>query len=156
MKVSATLGYNPIAWNQPQGANLYSTGASGLIPVRPAHPVNPVESVDKIGEGVIVSIRNPERPTDRSVNDLDWTAKQDNPEKSFKQVAQEQVQEKEPLFKQIVGFVQSIWRPSLVAVEAQEQASKTELFQRNAEVIPRDQPLVYEDPRVKRSGGVFF
>ena len=36
------LDRNPIEWANPQGANLYSTGASGPAAVRPVHAVNAV------------------------------------------------------------------------------------------------------------------
>ncbi len=45
------LDRQPIEWANPQGANLYSTGASGPAAVRPPHAVNAVESTDKLGEG---------------------------------------------------------------------------------------------------------
>jgi len=45
---------------RPQGADLYSTGASGAVPVRPINPANPVESMDRLGEGAIV--KAPDKP----------------------------------------------------------------------------------------------
>ena len=41
---------SPAQW-RPQGADLYSTGASGAVPVRPVNAANPVESTDRLGEG---------------------------------------------------------------------------------------------------------
>jgi len=61
----------PIQWTNTQGANLYSTGASGPAAVRPVHAVNAVESADKLGEGVTVTIKSPEKPSDKSLNDRD-------------------------------------------------------------------------------------
>ncbi|MDF1485933.1 hypothetical protein PY257_12200 [Ramlibacter sp. H39-3-26] len=39
---------------RPQGADLYSTGASGAVPVRPVNAANSVESTDRNGEGVVL------------------------------------------------------------------------------------------------------
>ena len=61
---------NPIQWTNTQGANLYSTGASGPAAIRPVHAVNAVESTDQLGEGVTVTIKNPERPTDKKTGSL--------------------------------------------------------------------------------------
>ena len=85
------LDRQPIEWANPQGANLYSTGASGPAAVRPPHAVNAVESTDKLGEGVTVSIKTPEKPTDASAQDLDWTAKPEELEtkKSLKENQEE-------------------------------------------------------------------
>ena len=46
---------------RPQGADLYSTGASGAPAVRPINAPNPVESMDRLGEGAIV--REPDKPS---------------------------------------------------------------------------------------------
>ncbi len=145
------LENNPIQWTQPQGANLYSTGASGPAAVRPVHAVNAIESTDKLGEGVTVTIKNPERPTDRSANDLDWTAKKDEVEKSLKEIQEEQ--NKEPISKQLIEFIQSMWRASAVAVDALEETNKVDQHERQM-VQVRTEPLTYEEPKVKRTGGL--
>lgn len=146
---------NPIEWanTNMQGANLYSTGASGPAPVRPVHAVNAVESTDKLGEGVTVSIKNPEKPTDRSLDDLDWTAKPEELEtkKSLKEIQDEQ--NKEPISKQLIEFIQSMWRASAMAVDALEESQKVDQQQRNM-VQVRTEPLTYEEPRVKRTRGL--
>lgn len=147
------LDRHPIEWANPQGANLYSTGASGPSAVRPVHAVNATESTDKLGEGVTVTIKNPERPTDRSAQDLDWTAKPELAEekKSLKDIQEEQ--NKEPLSKQLIEFIQSMWRASALAVDALEEAQKVDQQQRNM-VQVRTEPLTYQDPKVKRTGGL--
>ena len=147
------LDRQPIEWANPQGANLYSTGASGPAAVRPPHAVNAVESTDKLGEGVTVSIKTPEKPTDASAQDLDWTAKPEELEtkKSLKEIQEEQ--NKEPLSKQLIEFIQSMSRASAMAVEAAEQAQKTDQQERNMLQV-RTQPLTYEEPKVKRTGGL--
>ena len=139
---------NPIQWTNTQGANLYSTGASGPAAVRPVHAANPVESTDKLGEGVTVTIKSPERPTDKSLNDRDWT------EVQAKQV-KEEVQEppKEPIYKQLIEHIQSMWRASAMAVEAAQEVQKTDQQERNLLQV-RTQPLTYDEPKVKRTGGL--
>ena len=147
------LDRNPIEWANPQGANLYSTGASGPAAVRPVHAVNAVESVDKLGEGVTVSIKNPERPTDRSVQDEAGTDKPEaqDAKKSLKDIQDEQ--NKEPLSKQLIEFIQSMWRASAMAVDALEEAKKVDQQQRNM-AQTQTEPLTYQDPKVKRTGGL--
>ncbi|MBV2163353.1 MAG: hypothetical protein KUL80_03660 [Comamonas sp.] len=145
------LDRNPIEWANTQGANLYSTGASGPAAVRPIHAVNAVESVDKLGEGVTVSIKNPDKPTDKSEQDLDWTTKKELQEKSLKEIEEEK--NKEPLSKQLIEFIQSMWRASAMAVEAAEQAQKADQQERNMLQV-RTEPLTYEEPKVKRTGGL--
>lgn len=141
----------PIQWTGTQGANLYSTGASGPAAVRPVHPVNATESTDKLGEGVTVTIKSAEKPTDDSVQDLDWTARYDRQETSLK--AEKEDENKEPLHKQLVDFIQSMWRASALAVEAAEEASRIDQHERNSMLV-RNSPLTYNEPRVKRTGGL--
>ena len=142
---------NPIQWTNTQGANLYSTGASGAVPVRPVHAVNAVESADKMGEGVTVTIKSPERPTDTSNQDLDWTARTQEAEKSLKE-KQDELQ-KEPISKQLIEYIQSMWRASAMAVEAAEEAQKVDQKDRNLMQV-RTEPVTYAEPKVKRTGGL--
>ena len=139
---------NPIQWANTQGANLYSTGASGPAAVRPVHAVNPVESTDQQGAGVTVTIKNPEKPTDKSQQDRDWT------EVQAKQVKEEEkTPPKEPIYKQLIEHIQSMWRASAMAVEAAQEAQKTDQQERNMLQV-RTEPLTYEEPKVKRTGGL--
>ena len=139
---------NPIQWANTQGANLYSTGASGPAAVRPVHAVNPVESTDQLGEGVTVTIKNPEKPTDKSQQDRDWT------EVQAKQVKEEEkTPPKKPIYKQLIEHIQSMWRASAMAVEAAQEAQKTDQQERNMLQV-RTEPLTYEEPKVKRTGGL--
>ena len=46
-----------------------------------------------------------------------------------------------------------MWRASAMAVEAAEQAQKTDQQERNMLQV-RTQPLTYEEPKVKRTGGL--
>ena len=142
----------PIQWNT-QGANLYSTGASGPAPIRPVHQVNNVESTDKIGEGA--QNRGPERPTDKDDRNLDWTQRVEQQPEAQK--AQEEEQQKEPISKMLIEHVQSLWRASAMAVEksleSQQEEQVTEVHQKVQAPRLASERLTYEDMAVKRTGG---
>ena len=127
-----------------QGADLYSTGASGAAPVRPVNAVNASESVDKIGEGR--TVREPEKPSVADSENRDWTLAEEVKQK-------EEVEEppKEPISKQLIEFIQSMWRASAQAVEQAQETSKSEDLLQNKQTA-RNEPLTYSEPRVKRSG----
>ena len=129
-----------------QGADLFSTGASGAVSVRPVHAPNPVESMDRLGEGAIV--KTPDKPSAPETPNRAWTAVK----------KQEVVQEpedppKEPLYKMLIEFVQSMWRASGSAVELAQEINKTTLAERMAQQVKNDQSLTYSDPKIKRTGG---
>lgn len=127
-----------------QGADLYSTGASGAAPVRPVNAVNATESVDKIGEGR--SVREPEKPSAPDTENRDWTLAEEVKQK-------EEVEEppKEPISKQLIEFIQSMWRASAQAVEQAQETSKSEDLLQSKQTA-RNEPLTYSEPRIKRSG----
>ena len=127
-----------------QGADLYSTGASGAAPVRPVNAVNATESVDKIGEGR--TVREPEKPSAPDTENRDWTLAEEVKQK-------EEVEEppKEPISKQLIEFIQSMWLASAQAVEQAQETSKSEDLLQNKQTA-RNEPLTYSEPRVKRSG----
>jgi hypothetical protein len=132
------------AW-RPQGADLYSTGASGAPPVRPVNPANPVESMDRLGEGAIV--REPDKPSAPEAPNRDWTM-----------VKEEKIKEppelpKEPIYKQLLEFLQSMWRASGSAVEVAQDVNRLTLQERMAQQV-RDEPLTYSDPKIKRTNGL--
>ena len=128
-----------------QGADLYSTGASGAAPVRPVNAVNAPESVDKIGEGR--TVREPEKPSAPDTENRDWTLAEEVKQK-------EEVEEppKEPISKQLIEFIQSMWRASAQAVEQAQEVSKSEDVLQNKQSA-RNEPLTYSEPRIKRTGG---
>lgn len=138
---------SPPQW-RPQGADLYSTGASGAVPVRPVHAANPVESMDRLGEGAIV--REPTKPSAPDEAHRDWTLAE------AKKEAPKEVEEppKEPIYKQLLEFIQSMWRASGSAVELAQDVHKTALQERLAQQVQDRQPLTYSDPKVKRTGGL--
>ena len=127
-----------------QGADLYSTGASGAAPVRPVNAVNATESVDKIGEGR--TVREPEKPSAPDTENRDWTLAEEVKQK-------EEVEEppKEPISKQLIEFIQSMWRASAQAVEQAQETSKSEDLLQSKQKA-RNEPLTYSEPRIKRSG----
>lgn len=139
---------SPAQW-RPQGADLYSTGASGAVPVRPVNVANPVESADRLGEGVVV--REPTKPTAPDKENRDWTLpieKKDKPEEAEKPPPDP------PLYKLMLNFLQSMWRASGNAVDVVQDVNKTTLQERLAQQAKDDlQSPTYSDPKVKRTGG---
>ena len=131
---------------RPAGADLYSTGASGAPPVRPINAPNPVESMDRLGEGAIV--REPDKPSNVDTATRDWT-------ETKKQDTVEEPPEppKEPISKQLLEFIQSMWRASGSAVEAAQEVNKMTLQERMAQQV-KNEPITYSDPKVKRTGGL--
>ncbi|MFN3376708.1 MAG: hypothetical protein ACK40S_09185 [Burkholderiaceae bacterium] len=133
------------AW-RPQGADLYSTGASGAPPVRPVNLANPVESIDRLGEGVVV--REPDKPSAPESPNRDWT------EVKKKETTEEPPEPpKEPIYKQLLEFIQSMWRASGTAVDMAQEVNKTALQERMANQV-RNESLTYSDPKIKRTSGL--
>ncbi|ODS70905.1 MAG: hypothetical protein ABS38_01910 [Acidovorax sp. SCN 68-22] len=131
---------------RPQGADLYSTGASGAVPVRPPHAPNPVESMDRLGAGAIV--KTPEKPSDPDQANRDWTEVAEK-----KEIEKPPEPPKEPLYKQMIEFIQSMWRASGSAIELAQDVNKTTLAERIAQQA-NNEPLTYSDPKVKRTSGL--
>ena len=132
---------------RPQGADLYSTGASGAVPVRPINAANPVESMDRLGEGAIV--KAPDKPSAPEAPNRDWT------EVKKKDTAEEPPEPpKEPIYKQLLEFLQSMWRASGSDIERAQDINKTTLQERLAQQVKNDEPLTYSDPKIKRTGGL--
>lgn len=131
---------------RPQGADLYSTGASGAPPVRPINPPNPVESMDRLGEGAV--IREPDKPSAPELVNRDWT------EVKKKDTVEEPPEPpKEPIYKQLLELIQSMWRASGSAVEVAQDINRMTLQERMALQV-KNEPLTYSDPKVKRTGGL--
>lgn len=137
---------SPAQW-RTTGADLYSTGASGAVAVRPVNAANPVESTDRLGEGA--SLREPTKPSAPDENNRDWTLAE------AKKEAPKEPEEppKEPIYKQLIEHIQSMWRASAMAVEAAQEAQKTDQQERNMLQV-RTEPLTYAEPKVKRTGGL--
>ena len=132
---------------RPQGADLYSTGASGAVPVRPINAANPVESMDRLGEGAVV--KTPDKPSAPDAPNRDWT------EVKKKETVEEPPEPpKEPIYKQLLEFLQSMWRASGSAIELAQDVNKTTLQERMAQQARNDEPLTYSDRKVKCTGGL--
>lgn len=133
------------AW-RPQSADLYSTGASGTVPVRPINPVNPVESTDRLGEGAIV--REPDKPSAPDQSNRDWTMVEEK-----KQVEEVEEPPKEPIYKMLLEHIQSLWLASARVVDQAQQINQTDEAERN-KLIVKEEPLTYSEPKTKRTGGL--
>ena len=132
---------------RPQGADLYSTGASGAVPVRPINAANPVESMDRLSEGAIV--KTPEKPSDPDQSNRDWTEMSEKKElKALPEPPKEP-----PLYKQMIEFIQSMWRASGSAIEMAQDVNKTTLAERLAQQA-KNEPLTYSDPTIKITSGL--
>lgn len=125
---------------------MYSTGASGAVPVRPINAANPVESTDRLGEGA--TVREPDKPSAPDTSNRDWTT-----EVKKQEVEETEEPPKEPIYKQLLEFIQSMWRASGSAIDMAQEINKTTLTERMAQQV-RDEPLTYSDPKVKRTGGL--
>ena len=114
--------------------------------MRPINAPNPVESMDRLGEGAIV--REPDKPSAPEAPNRDWTAV-----KKKETVEEPPEPPKEPIYKQLLEFIQSMWRASGSAVEVAQEASQSDNQTRN-KLLVRNEPLTYTEPKVKRTGGV--
>ncbi|MBS0506917.1 MAG: hypothetical protein JSR53_05995 [Proteobacteria bacterium] len=139
----------PAQW-RPQGADLYSTGASGAVPVRPVNAANAVESTDRLGEGA--SVREPTRPSAPDDENRDWTLpieKKHHPKEA------EAPPKDPPLHKLMLDFIQSMWRASASAVDVAQHIHQAAQQERQAQEVKDDQQSpTYADPKVKRTGGL--
>ncbi|MCW5222845.1 hypothetical protein D8B23_02005 [Verminephrobacter aporrectodeae subsp. tuberculatae] len=127
---------------RPPGADLYSTGASGAPPVRPVNAPTPVESLDRLGEGA--TARTPDRSPTAEAPPRDWTVDR-------KREAVEQPPPREPpMYKQLLEFIQSMWRASGSAIEIAQELNRTTQQERLAQ---QAKSPTYPDPKVKRTDG---
>ena len=131
---------------RPPGSDLYSTGASGAPPVRPASQANPVESMDRLGDGAIV--KAPDKPSAPDAANRDWTEV-----KKKETVKEPEEPPKEPLHKIMLEFIQSLWRASGSAIEVAQEVNKTTQAERMAQQA-KNETLTYTEPKVKRTSGL--
>ena len=136
---------------RPPSADLYSTGASGAVAVRPVNPVNPVESIDRLGEGVV--LRDPLRSPVKDEENHDWTLPIDKKAKP-KEVEEPPPPKDPPLYKLMLEHVQALWRASGTAVDVVQEVSKAAQIERQAMQEKKDEPLTYQDTKVKRTAGL--
>lgn len=115
--------------------------------MRPINAANPVESMDRLGEGAVV--KTPDKPSAPDTPNRDWT------EVKKKETVEDPPEPpKEPIYKQLLEFLQSMWRASGSAIELAQDVNKTTLQERMAQQARNDEPLTYSDPKVKRTGGL--
>lgn len=99
-----------------------------------------------MGEGAIV--REPDKPSAPGVTNRDWT------EVKKKDTVEEPLEPpKEPIYKQLLELIQSMWRASGSAVEVAQDINKMTLQERMAQQV-KNEPLTYSDPKIKRTGGL--
>lgn len=104
--------------------------------------------MDRLGEGAIV--REPDKPSAPEAPNRDWTAV-----KKKETVEEPPEPPKEPIYKQLLEFIQSMWRASASAVDVAQDIHKTTLQELQAQKAEDEQQsLVYSDPKVKRTGGL--
>lgn len=102
--------------------------------------------MDRLGEGAIV--REPDKPSAPDAANRDWT------EVKKKDTVEEPPEPpKEPLYKQLLEHIQSMWRASGSAVEMALDINRMTLQERLAQQA-KDEPLTYADPKVKRTAGL--
>lgn len=102
--------------------------------------------MDRLGQGAIV--REPDKPSAPEVVNRDWTVV-----KKKDTVEEPPEPPKEPLYKQLLEHIQSMWRASGSAVEMAQEINKMTLQERLA-LQAKNEPLTYSDPKVKRTGGL--
>jgi len=102
--------------------------------------------MDRLGAGAIV--KTPEKPSDPDQANRDWTEVAEK-----KEIEKPPEPPKEPLYKQMIEFIQSMWRASGSAIELAQDVNKTTLAERIAQQA-KNEPLTYSDPKVKRTSGL--
>lgn len=102
--------------------------------------------MDRLGEGGIV--KAPDKPSAPDTPNRDWT------EVKKKDTVEEPPEPpKEPIYKQLLELIQSMWRASGSAIEIAQEVNKMTLQERMAQQV-KNEPLTYADPKVKRTGGL--
>lgn len=102
--------------------------------------------MDRLGEGAIVKV--PDKPSAPDVGNRDWTELKKN-----ETVEEPPEPPKEPIYKQLLEFIQSMWRASGSAVEMAQEVNRMTLQERLAQQV-KNEPLTYSDPKIKRTGGL--
>ena len=93
-------------------------------------------------------MREPDKPSAADAANRDWT------EVKKKDTVEEPPEPPpEPIYKQLLEFIQSMWRASGSAVEMAQDINKVTLQERLAQQV-KNEPLTYSDPKVKRTSGL--
>lgn len=102
--------------------------------------------MDRLGEGAVV--KEPDKPSAADQGNRDWTEV-----KKKETVEPPPEPPKEPIYKQLLELIQSMWRASATAVDMAQEVNKTASQERMAQQVRNDQSLTYTDPKIKRTGG---
>jgi hypothetical protein len=102
--------------------------------------------MDRMGGGAIV--KSPDKPSAPDSPNRDWT------EVKKKETVEEPPEPpKEPIYKQLLELIQSMWRASGTAVEVAQDINKMTMQERLSQQV-KNEPLTYSDPKIKRTGGL--
>lgn len=138
-------------WRLQTGEVVVAGAASAGVPapVPPLQAPHPLESMERLGQGAVP--KTPEMPSAPEAPNRDWTA------------AEMRVEDPkppepppEPISKQLLEFLQSMWRASGSVIDVAQDIEKTAVSERLAQQA-KNEPLTYSDfsdPKVRRSGGV--
>lgn len=142
-----------------QGADAYSRGAYGAAGTagtagasdasagrapRAVNPVEPAQSVEKVGDAAAkVNAQEPNKPSVADAPNRDWTIPQTEKEKEPPPPPPP-----EPIYKQLLDLLQSVWRASGGAVDVANEIQKMTLQERMAEQS-RQEPLTYSDIKIQ-------
>lgn len=130
-----------------QIADAAATGAPAAVP--PLQAPHAIESMERLGQGAVP--KTPDAPSAAESPNRDWTEtelKAEDPEPPEPPP--------EPIAKQLLEFLQSMWRASGSVIDVAQDAEKTALDERLAQQA-KAEPLTYSDysdPKVRRSGSV--
>ncbi|KAF1049003.1 hypothetical protein [Xylophilus sp.] len=93
-----------------------------------------------------------QQPTDPDSADSDWTVQREQKEaaRAEARAAAEKEAAREPISKQLLEFLQSVWRASAGAIEVAQENSRVAGQERAAQT-PRTESPIYSDPTVKKS-----
>ena len=125
--------------------------AAGAAPaaVPPLQAPHAIESMERLGHGAVP--KTPDAPSAADAPHRDWTEtglKVEDPKPPEPPP--------EPIAKQLLEFLQSMWRASGSVIDVAQDVEKTALAERLAQQA-KNEPLTYSDysdPKARRSGGV--
>ena len=126
-----------------QIADAAATGAPAAVP--PLQAPHAIESMERLGHGAVP--KTPDAPSAAESPNRDWTETE---------LKAEDPEPPEPIAKQLLEFLQSMWRASGSVIDVAQDVEKTALAERLAQQA-KNEPLTYSDysdPKVRRSGGV--
>ena len=132
-----------------EGLTLGAVPAGATTAVQPLQAPHAIESMERLGHGAVP--KTPDTPSSPEAPNRDWT---ENELKAEDPKPPEPPPE--PISKQLLEFLQSMWRASGSVIDVAQDVQKTTLAERLAQQANHE-PLTYSDysdPKVRRSGGV--